>query len=63
MGRVRIQKKQKGIPLKSKDTLFILNRKLNHSDICSRRTFLSLLYVKGNFVAFIEGFKTGGVDC
>ena len=57
------KKNKKGIPLKSKNTLFTLNRKLNHGDICSRRTFLSLLYVKGNLVAFIEGFKTGRVDC
>lgn len=36
----------------------LVNRKLNHSDIGSRRAFLSLLDVKGYPVAFIEGFKT-----
>ena len=44
------------------DALF-LNRTLDYSDICSSRTFWPLLYIKGNFVAFIEGFKTGCVDC
>ncbi len=53
-----IQSKQKGIPsLFEGMPLFTRNGKLNHSDICSGRTFVSLLYVKGYPVAFIEGFK------
>ena len=36
--------------------------KLNHSDIYRWRTFLTLLYVKSNPVAFIEGLETGCID-
>ena len=51
-------KETKGTPLYSKNALFTRNQKLDHSDIGSRRAFLSLLDVKGYPVAFIEGFKT-----
>jgi hypothetical protein len=33
-----------------------------HCDIDSRGTFLALLYVKGNPVAFIKGLETGCID-
>lgn len=36
---------------------------LDHSDICSSETFLSLLDVKGYSVAFTEGFKSRCIDC
>ena len=39
------------------------NRNLNYSHICSGWTFLPLLYIKGNSVAFIEGFETVCIDC
>ncbi len=41
-----------------------LSQKLiyNYSDICCSRTFLTLLDVKGNPVAFIKGFETGCID-
>jgi len=59
IGLVPISNKQKGTLLYSKNALFNRNQRLDHRDVCSGRTFLSLLYVKGNLVAFIEGFKTG----
>jgi hypothetical protein len=38
--------------------LFVRDKKLNYSDIDCSGTFWSLLYIKGNSAAFIEGFKT-----
>ena len=60
-----IIKKTKGHPLATaKERPFLhRNGKLDYSDIYSGRTFLSLLYVKGNSIAFIEAFKTACVDC
>jgi len=46
-----------------KNALFTQKIRLNHSDICSGRAFLPLLYIKGNSIAFIEGFKTVCIDC
>lgn len=43
--------------------LFSQNTRLDHIDIGSGRAFLALLDVKGNLVAFIEGFKAGGINC
>lgn len=40
----------------------IVSYKLNHSDIYRSRTFLALLCVKGNPIAFIERLKTGCID-
>jgi len=37
-------------------------KKLNHSDICSGRTFLPLLNIKSDAVTFIERLKTACVD-
>jgi len=56
--------KEKGHPFNiRRNALFTQNIRLNHSDICCGRTFLSLLYVKGNSVTFIERFKTVCIDC
>src|SRR5210317_1956748 len=55
---------KKGHPLNiRRNALFTQNIRLHQSDICSSKTFLSLLYVKGNSIAFIEGFKTVCIDC
>jgi hypothetical protein len=60
----RLLRQQKGQPLLSEKLPFFYPGigKLNHSDIHGSRTFLPLLYVKADAVAFTEGFKAGGVN-
>jgi len=41
----------------------VLKSRLIHGHIGSRRTFLSLLDVKGHAITFAEGFKTGRINC
>jgi hypothetical protein len=40
-----------------RNALFTQSKRLNHSDTCGRRAFLSLLYIKGNSALFIEEFR------
>ena len=52
-------KQTKGHPPRIEECPLYNQSKLDHGDIRSGRTLLSLLNVKGNMVAFVEGFETG----
>jgi hypothetical protein len=52
-------KETKGHPQQIEECPIYNHSKLDHSDICSGRTLLSLLNVKRNLVAFVEGFEPG----
>ena len=56
-------KETKGHPPRIEECPLYNQSKLDHGDVCSCRTFLSLLDVKGNLVAFVEGFETRCIDC
>jgi hypothetical protein len=42
--------------------IFCYTSGLHNGNIDGRRSFLTLLYVKGNAIAFIEGLETGSID-
>lgn len=44
------------------NALFCRKQGLNHCDICRGGAFLTLLYVKGDALSFIERLKAGSID-
>jgi len=51
-------KNKRAFPPFQRKCLFVLIVSLDYSDICRSRTLLTLFYIKGNSIAFIQGLKT-----